>query len=108
MLNIFLQVLITEFGHLGANRYLAPNLKKSFKYDHLRKEALDIDSCAVDEASEPWRAALDKAVAAHVKEHFADGFHTVSITHPGPHSWRCLAWNSVLTVLCKACRLKGS
>ncbi|XP_033647114.1 F-actin-capping protein subunit alpha-like [Asterias rubens] len=70
-------VLITEFGHLGANRYLAPNLKKSFKYDHLRKEALDIDSCAVDEASEPWRAALDKAVAAHVKEHFADGFHTV-------------------------------
>jgi len=71
------QVLITEFGHLGGSRYLAPNQKKSFKYDHLRKESSDLDTHAVDETSESWRAALDKAVAAHIKEHFPNGVHTV-------------------------------
>jgi capping protein alpha len=70
-------VLITEFGNLGGNRYLAPNLRKSFKYDHLKKESSDFDSHAIDETAEPWRAALDKALTAHVKDHFPNGVYTV-------------------------------
>ncbi|XP_022098762.1 F-actin-capping protein subunit alpha-2-like [Acanthaster planci] len=70
-------VLITEHGNVGGNRYVAPNLKKSFKYDHLRKESSDIDSHAVNEMAEPWRAAMDKAIIAHVKDHFPNGVHTV-------------------------------
>ncbi|XP_038062224.1 F-actin-capping protein subunit alpha-1-like [Patiria miniata] len=70
-------VLITEFGNLGGSRYLAPNQKKSFKYDHLKKESSDTDSHAVDETSEPWRVAMDKALAGHVKEHFPNGFYTI-------------------------------
>lgn len=71
------QVLVTAAGKVEGGRFLDPRNKKSFKYDHLRKQASDIQSVSADETAEPWRSALDKAVQAYIKDHYPNGVTTV-------------------------------
>eukprot|EP00731_Ephydatia_muelleri_P001080 Em0001g1080a len=71
------QVLVTAAGKIDGGRFLDPRNKKSFKYDHLRKQASDIQSASVDETAESWRSALDKAVQAYLKDHYPSGVTTV-------------------------------
>lgn len=52
---------MTPFNDIGGGRYVDDASKKSFKYDHLRKEASDIQPTAAESgAIESWRAALQK------------------------------------------------
>lgn len=70
-------VLVTSAGKLEGSRFLDPRGKRSFKYDHLRKEASDVQSASVDSKAEPYRASLDKAMQAYVKQHYPEGVVTV-------------------------------
>jgi len=67
------KTLVTEFADLGNGRFVDPKTKQSFKFDHLRKEAADVQPAELDNAAEPWRSALEEALAAYVKEHYRYG-----------------------------------
>ncbi|KAH7726503.1 CAP-1 protein [Aphelenchoides avenae] len=77
--------LITPFNELPDGRFVDPKSKKVFKYDHLRKEAVDVHPAGaeIDEKLEPWRKALQNEVDAYIDEHFhRSGVGTV-FTHNG-------------------------
>ncbi|VDM56217.1 unnamed protein product [Angiostrongylus costaricensis] len=66
------QTLITAFNDIGGGRYVDDASKKSFKYDHLRKEASDIQPYPAEStALESWRAALQKELDIYIEEHYA-------------------------------------
>lgn len=71
--------LITAHGKVGgsSSRFLDPRTKKSYKYDHLRKECSDAQNAAGDAGAESWRAAIDKHFQEYTKEHYFDGTSTV-------------------------------
>jgi len=69
------KALVTEFGDLENGRFLDPRSKMSFKFDHLRKEASDVQAANTDNAAEPWRAALEDALTAY--DHYKYGVCSV-------------------------------
>lgn len=71
------QVLITEYGDLGAGRFLDPRTKTTFKYDHLRKEASDLQAADIDAVAEPWRAVIEAAFTPYVHNHYKHGVTSV-------------------------------
>jgi capping protein alpha len=77
------QVLITKHGHMEGSRFIDPRGKKSFQYDHLRKEASDIQPAAVDDSIEKYRSALDNTLQQYCKQHYPDGVVTVYSSSSG-------------------------
>lgn len=78
--------LITDHNELPDGRFVDPKSRKVFKYDHLRKEALDAQPAGpkeLDEKQEAWRKALQKEVDNYMAEHFerAAGVATVFTPH---------------------------
>lgn len=71
------QVLVTEHGDLGGGRFLDPKSKKSFRYDHLRKESSDVRPHDVDKAAEPWRAALEASFRSYVQNQYKHGVTSI-------------------------------
>ncbi|XP_060082226.1 F-actin-capping protein subunit alpha-like [Ylistrum balloti] len=71
------QVLISEHGDLGNGRFLDPRNKKSFRYDHLKKEATDYQDVDVDRSVEPWRSAIESALTAYRDQHYKFGVVSV-------------------------------
>ncbi|XP_046405557.1 F-actin-capping protein subunit alpha [Ischnura elegans] len=71
------QVLITEHNDIGSSRFFDPRSKQSFKYDHLRKEATDLQNWEVDQVAEPWRAALETEFSNYTNSHYKHGVCSV-------------------------------
>ncbi|XP_065178713.1 F-actin-capping protein subunit alpha-2-like [Sycon ciliatum] len=65
--------LITEHADAGKGRYFDPSTKKSFAFDHLRKEASDVKAGSGDSGSESFRSALESAWKDYVADHYPDG-----------------------------------
>eukprot|EP00049_Salpingoeca_infusionum_P017238 m.352230 g.352230 ORF g.352230 m.352230 type:complete len:277 (+) comp16472_c0_seq1:59-889(+) len=69
-------VLVTEFGRTVDGRYEDPAGKRTFAFDHLRKEVKDVQDAAAA-PNEELRAAVEAAVSSYVKEHYPAGIFTV-------------------------------
>ncbi len=125
------QVLVTRHGKQEGSRFMDPRGRRTFKYDHLRKvsssgcwrrvgkhvldvitvitfplcmcvqEAGETQPAQVDDSAESWRAALDRALQAYVKEHYPDGIVTVSHNLVISHS--C---SGMLSVRCALIRVE--
>jgi len=69
--------VISEHNDLGGNRFFDPRSKRSFKYDHLRKEASEYQDMETDQLAESWRSALDIEALAYTSNHFKHGVCSV-------------------------------
>jgi len=47
------------------------------RFDHMRKEASDIQPAHSDSTSEPWRSALEKTINSYIKDHYKFGVSSV-------------------------------
>ena len=57
---------------------MVPRSKQSFKYDHLRKEASDLQLWTTDCAGvEGLRSVIESDVASYVKNHYNHGVSAV-------------------------------
>ncbi|GBP80335.1 F-actin-capping protein subunit alpha [Eumeta japonica] len=68
-----LATLVTDHNELGGGRFFDPRAKRSFRYDHLRKEASDLEPFENDRTAEVWRSALDDELTAYVAAHYKHG-----------------------------------
>ncbi|CAI5448935.1 unnamed protein product [Caenorhabditis angaria] len=66
------QTLITSHNDLGNGRFYDEVSKKSFKYDHVRKEASDLQphTTSTNNIDEQWRVALQKELDAYVDSYY--------------------------------------
>ncbi|KAI0250971.1 F-actin capping protein alpha subunit [Lactifluus subvellereus] len=62
------------------DRFLDPRSKTSFLFDHLSLEASDPQSHEPNEASEPFRSALEASALDYLSSHFNDGTLSVFAT----------------------------
>jgi len=69
--------LITEFNDLGGGRFADPRTKQSFRYDHLRKEATDLQPWQPIPEMETTRAIIEAEVTAYTLNHYKHGICSV-------------------------------
>jgi len=70
-------VLITQHGKVAEGRFIDPSSKQQFHYDHLRKEASDVEQHHADNSSESWRESVEATMREYVAAHYPDGNVTV-------------------------------
>ena len=86
------QVIVSRHGLVEGGRFLDPRTKRTFKYDHLKKEASDVRSASIDDRAEAYRAALEAAITTYAKDHYPNGVVTVygSATGAGVKLTACI------------------
>ncbi|KAL9538708.1 hypothetical protein MBANPS3_010730 [Mucor bainieri] len=73
-------VIVSKYGKIGQDRYLDPRSKQTFKFDHMRLTASDVEEYTTESQLEPLRAAVEKECLAYVNDHFPNGVCTVHST----------------------------
>ena len=86
------QVIVSRHGLVEGGRFLDPRTKRTFKYDHLKKEASDVRPTSIDERAEAYRAALEASLTSYAKDHYPNGVVTVygSATGAGVKLTACI------------------
>ncbi|GAU93285.1 hypothetical protein RvY_05250 [Ramazzottius varieornatus] len=73
-----LAVIISEHNDVGRNRFYDPRSKRSFKFDHLRKEASEVQQQEfADARTESWRSAFEAHFANYVDNYYKHGVCSV-------------------------------
>lgn len=72
--------LITEFNDLGGGRFADPRTKQSFRYDHLRKEATDLQPWQPIPDMENTRAVIEAEATAYTLNYYKHGICSVFST----------------------------
>uniref|UniRef100_A0A915PYL3 F-actin-capping protein subunit alpha n=1 Tax=Setaria digitata TaxID=48799 RepID=A0A915PYL3_9BILA len=67
------QTLITPFNELPNGRFYDPRSRNSFKYEHLRKEAIDIQPESINDVNtETWRRAVQEEADKYIDSHYEE------------------------------------
>ncbi|KAJ1665258.1 F-actin-capping protein subunit alpha [Coemansia sp. RSA 1646] len=75
------KVLLTPYNQVSEGRYLDPNTRTEFAFDHLRRVASDVQDSESSEQEE-LRASLQKELDTYVEAHYPEGAATVFL-HEG-------------------------
>jgi len=75
--------LVTEHNDLGSGRFLDSRAKLSFKFDHLKKEAIDLKPCEGEPSTEVWRSAVESALTDYMTSHYPHGVSAVFARNQG-------------------------
>ena len=70
-------MVISKHGQTEDGRFIDPFHGRSFKLDHLRKEATEIQDYEMDSKAEPYRKAIQDAVRGYIKSYYPHGAFTV-------------------------------
>ncbi|TRY70873.1 hypothetical protein TCAL_02900 [Tigriopus californicus] len=65
--------VISDFNDLGQGRFGDPRTRQSFRYDHLRKEASDLQPWSPDSSLEGLRSAIEMEATSYMLNHFKHG-----------------------------------
>jgi len=85
------QGIVTDHNDLGDGRFSDPRSKQSFKYDHLRKEATDLQPWTTDcEGAEGLRSAIETEIVGYVKNHYKHGVTAVFSKEAGKSFVVCI------------------
>ncbi|KAJ2008543.1 F-actin-capping protein subunit alpha [Coemansia thaxteri] len=76
------KVLITPYNQIGEDRYLDPNTRTEFAFDHLRRVASDAQEASEAGANEEVRAELQRELDGYVASYYASGSVSVFV-HEG-------------------------
>ncbi|KAI8990760.1 F-actin-capping protein subunit alpha [Mycotypha africana] len=73
------EVIISKHGKISEDRYLDPRSKQTFKFDHIRLAASDLEEYTTDDSNslEVLRAAIDEECSSYVYDHYPNGVSTV-------------------------------
>merc|ERR1712004_474877 len=83
--------IVTDHNDLGDGRFSDPRSKQSFKYDHLRKEATDLQPWTTDcEGAEGLRSAIETEIVGYVKNHYKHGVTAVFSKEAGKSFVVCI------------------
>ncbi|KAI9471999.1 MAG: hypothetical protein EXX96DRAFT_488962 [Benjaminiella poitrasii] len=74
------EVIISQYGKLGEDRFLDPRSKQSFKFDHIHLTAHDLENYATQTDLEPLRVAVEKEILTYVGDHYPNGVCTIYAT----------------------------
>jgi len=69
--------LLTSFSSLDNGRYYNPRNKKSFKYDHIKHVAYDVQTESIQSNNEKLRERIQAKVDEYVKSHYPNGTSSV-------------------------------
>jgi capping protein alpha len=71
-------VIISEHNDVGRSRFYDPRSKRSFRFDHLRKEIADIHHQEMaDSQTESWRSAFEAHFSNYVDNYYKHGVSSV-------------------------------
>lgn len=67
--------LVTRYNYIGGNRFFDPQIKLSFRFDHLSGKAdkFLLHHDAIRDDVELWRATLNVALDSYMESHFSSG-----------------------------------
>ncbi|KAI8150306.1 capping protein muscle Z-line, alpha 2 [Fennellomyces sp. T-0311] len=71
------EVIVSNHGKADEDRYIDPRSKQSFKFDHMRLTASDLQPHEGHASVEPLREAVEKEVLKYVEDHYPNGVCTV-------------------------------
>ncbi|GAA5815549.1 hypothetical protein MFLAVUS_009061 [Mucor flavus] len=74
------EVIVTKHGKIGEDRYLDPRSKQTFKFDHMRLTASDLEEYTEEQALDSLRTAVETECVKYVEDHFPNGVCTVHCT----------------------------
>ncbi|KAI9478919.1 F-actin-capping protein subunit alpha [Zychaea mexicana] len=71
------EVIVSNHGKVDEERFIDPRSKQSFKFDHMRLVASDLQPHEGHASVEPLREAIEKEALTYVQDHYPEGVCTV-------------------------------
>eukprot|EP00123_Amoebidium_parasiticum_P009219 comp19332_c0_seq1/m.22246 comp19332_c0_seq1/g.22246 ORF comp19332_c0_seq1/g.22246 comp19332_c0_seq1/m.22246 type:complete len:282 (-) comp19332_c0_seq1:199-1044(-) len=71
------KAMITEHAEIDEGTYLDPRKSQTFSFDHLKKEASNLQPAEEDPTAAPWRKAVESSVDLYIGEHYPTGMSVV-------------------------------
>ncbi|KAF9087809.1 F-actin-capping protein [Mortierella sp. AD031] len=103
------KVIVSKHGRVEGDRFLDPKTNQTFRLDHFRQIASDVESHTVDEEIEELRKVIEKDTEAYISDRYAEGVAavygsngvvTIAIVHNkySPSNYWNGRWRSVWTL----------